>query len=62
MKALFNDPTKVPNYRTDIDQYPIDAAMENDIVEQISVELMRKMVRTADVISDSLDTVPNKQN
>ncbi len=62
VKALFNDPTKVPNYRTDIDQYPIDAAMENDIVEQISVELMRKMVRTADVISDSLDTVPNKQN
>lgn len=62
VKALFNDPTEVPNYRTDIDQYPIDAAMENDIVEQISVELMRKMVRTADVVSDSLDTVPNKQN
>jgi hypothetical protein len=60
VRAIFNDPTDVPNYRPDVDQYPIDAAMENDIVEVISTDLMRKMVKTPDVISDSQDTIPNK--
>lgn len=60
VRAIFNDPTKVPNYRIDVDQYPIDAAMENDIVEAISTDLMRKMVRVPDNISDSQDTIPNK--
>lgn len=62
VKALFNDPTEVPNYRPDIDQYPIDATLENDIVTTISNDLLKQMVRTPDVTSDSLDTVPNKQN
>lgn len=62
VKALFNDPTQVPNYRPDIDQYPIDAALENDIVTAITNDLLRQMVRTADVVSDSLDTIPNKPN
>ena len=60
VRAIFNDPTDVPNYRPDVDQYPIDAAMENEIVEAISTDLMRKMVKTPDVISDSQDTIPNK--
>lgn len=62
VKALFNDPTEVPNYRPDVDQYPIDATLENDIVTSISNDLLKQMVRTPDVTSDSLDTVPNKQN
>lgn len=62
VKALFNDPTEVPNYRPDVDQYPIDATLENDIVTTISNDLLKQMVRTPDVTSDSLDTVPNKQN
>jgi hypothetical protein len=62
VKALFNDPTQVPNYRPDVDQYPIDAALENDIVTAITNDLLRQMVRTADVVSDSLDTIPNKPN
>jgi len=62
VKGLFNNPTQVPNYRVDVDQYPIDATLENDIVNAVSTELLRQMVRTADVVSDSLDTVPNKTN
>jgi hypothetical protein len=60
VRAIFNDPTDVPNYRIDVDQYPIDAAMENEIVEAISTDLLRKTVRVADAISDSQDTIPNK--
>ena len=62
VKGLFNNPTQVPNYRVDVDQYPIDATLENDIVNAVSTELLRQMVRTADVVSDSLDTIPNKTN
>jgi hypothetical protein len=62
IKAFFNDPTEVPNYRKDVDQYPVDATLENDIVNAVTNDLLRQMVRTADVISDSLDTVPNKPN
>lgn len=62
IKAFFNDPTEVPNYRKDVDQYPIDAALENDIVNSVTTELLRQMVRTADTVSDSLDTIPNKTN
>lgn len=62
VKGFFNDPTEVPNYRRDVDQYPIDATLENDIVTNVSTELLRQMVRTGDIISDSLDTVPNKPN
>jgi hypothetical protein len=62
VKGLFNNPTQVPNYRVDVDQYPIDATLENDIVNAVSTELLSQMVRTADVVSDSLDTVPNKTN
>jgi len=62
VRALFNDPTEVPNYRRDIDQYPIDATLENDIVNTITNDLLKQMVRTSDVVSDSLDTIPNKPN
>jgi hypothetical protein len=34
--------------------------MENEIVEAISTDLLRKAVRVADAISDSQDTIPNK--
>lgn len=62
IRALFNDPTEVPNYRPDVDQYPIDATLENDIVNTITNDLLKQMVRTSDVVSDSLDTIPNKPN
>jgi hypothetical protein len=62
VKALFNIPTDVPNYRVDIDEYPLDESLVNDIVQAITTDLMRKMVRVPDTISDSMDTIPNKVN
>ena len=62
VRAMFNDPTQVPNYRRDVDEYPIDATLENDIVNAVVTELLRQMVRTPDTTSDSMDTVPNRPN
>ena len=56
VKAIFNDPTQVPNYREDIDQYPIDATLEVELVEMVVNDLMRKFVRVPDTISDSTET------
>ena len=56
VKAIFNDPTQVPNYREDVDQYPIDATLEVELVEMVVNDLMRKFVRVPDTISDSTET------
>lgn len=61
IKAIFNNPTTVPNYRKDVDQYPLDAVTENEVVEMVSVDLLKKITSVApDYISDSQNTLPRR--
>jgi len=61
IRAIFNNPTAVPNYRKDVDQYPLDAVTENEVVEMISVDLLKKITVVApDYISDSQNTLPRR--
>lgn len=56
VRAMVNDPTQVPNYRKDVDQYPVDAVLENDIVEMVSLDILKKSTLRPDVVSDSQDS------
>lgn len=61
IRAIFNDPTAVPNYRKDVDQYPLDAVTENEVVEMVAMDLLRKLAgKVPDYISDSQDTLPRR--
>lgn len=61
IKAIFNNPTTIPNYRKDVDQYPLDAVTENEVVEMVSVDLLKKITMVApDYVSDSQNTIPRR--
>lgn len=53
--ALFNDPTAVPNYRKDVDQYPLDGVAEHEVVDAVSKDLLGKNIGIPDMISDSAE-------
>ncbi len=56
IKLIANDPLAVPNYRPDIDHFPVDAVTENDIVEMVAINLLKNIRgMVPDVISDSQD-------
>lgn len=55
IRGMFNDPTEVPGFRKDTDAYPVDATLRKDIVEMVSIDLLKKIRITPDYISDGQD-------
>jgi len=55
VKAIFNDPTEVPGYRKDTDRYPVDAAVERELIELIVTSTINKLRQPADLVSNSQD-------
>lgn len=55
IRGMFNDPTEVPGFRKDTDDYPVDATLRKEIVEMVSIDLLKKIRVAPDYISDSQD-------
>lgn len=55
IRGMFNDPTDVPGFRKDTDAYPVDALLRKEIVEMVSIDLLKKIRITPDYISDGQD-------
>lgn len=45
VRAIFNNPTTIPNFDKDKDHYPVDANTKKDIVDMITQDLLRKTSR-----------------
>lgn len=54
-KGIFNDPTLVPNFRKDLDEYPVDRNVARDIIEMIAMDLLRGSRVPTDYVSDGAD-------
>ena len=57
VRGIFNHPTEVPGFRVDSDTYPVDAFVRKELVEMVTLDIMRKMRIAPDYISDSQDKV-----
>jgi hypothetical protein len=55
IRGIFNNPVEVPGFRKDVDLYPIDANVKKDLVEMVTLDLIRKIRVAPDYISDSVD-------
>jgi hypothetical protein len=55
VRAIFNTPTLVPGFRKDVDWYPVDSNLKKDIVEMVTMDMLRKNKTAPDYISDSQD-------
>lgn len=45
VRAMFNNPTTIPNFDKTIDHYPVDAGLKREIVEFVSGDLFKKTQR-----------------
>lgn len=56
VRAIFNIPSEVPGYREDVDMYPIDSSLKNEIIQRVSEDLLRGPMRVnPDFVSDGAD-------
>ena len=60
VRAIFNVPTLVPGFRKDTDWYPVDSNLRRDIVEMVTMDMLRKNRNAPDYISDSQDKPTTK--
>lgn len=42
VRGMFNNPTTIPNFDKDADHYPVDESLKKDIVEMITMDMLRK--------------------
>jgi hypothetical protein len=60
IRGIFNNPVEVPGFRKDVDLYPVDANVKKDLVEMVTLDLLRKIRVMPDYISDSVDKPTTK--
>jgi hypothetical protein len=60
IRGIFNNPVEVPGFRKDKDWYPVDANVKKDLVEMVTLDLLRKTRVPPDYISDSVDKPTTK--
>lgn len=58
VRAMFNDPTTIPNYDEQLDPYPVDANLKKDIVEMVVLDLIRKINQPTVNNPESLGITP----
>ena len=42
VRAMFNNPITIPNFDKLIDHYPVDEMLKKDIVEMVTMDMLRK--------------------
>ena len=47
VRAMFNNPTTIPNFDKELDHYPVDESLKKDIVEMITMDMLRKTATTS---------------
>lgn len=47
VRAMFNNPTTIPNFDKELDHYPVDETLKKDIVEMITMDMLRKTAPVA---------------
>lgn len=55
VRLITANPTDISTYRKDVDPYPVDGKTAAEIIEMVSLDLIRKTPGPADYISDSQD-------
>ncbi len=45
VRAMFNNPTTIPNFNKDTDHYPVDENLKHDIIQMVTQDLFRKTTR-----------------
>ena len=58
VRAMFNNPTTIPNFDKYVDHYPVDANLKHDIVEMVTADLFRKTTRVAEPGTDNINKIP----
>jgi hypothetical protein len=48
VRAMFNNPTTIPNFNKDTDHYPVDENLKHDIIQMVTQDLFRKTTRPAE--------------
>jgi len=47
VRAMFNNPVTIPNFDKLLDHYPVDEALKKDIVEMVTLDMLRKTAPNA---------------
>lgn len=58
VRAMFNNPTTIPNFDKTIDHYPVDSNLKREIVELVTADLMRKTQRPVEITNTNQSEIP----
>ena len=58
VRAMFNNPTTIPNFDKELDHYPVDENLKKDIVEMITLDLLRKTRVPVEQNNDNQTNIP----
>ena len=58
VRAMFNNPTTIPNYDKELDHYPVDSMLKKDIVEMVTLDLLRKTRVPVEPGNDNQTSIP----
>jgi hypothetical protein len=58
VRAMFNNPTTIPNFDKETDHYPVDASIKKDIVEMVTIDLLRKTRVPVEPGNDNQTSIP----
>lgn len=58
VRAMFNNPTTIPNFDKTIDHYPVDSNLKREIVELVTGDLIRKTQRPVEISNNNQTEIP----
>lgn len=58
VRAMFNNPTTIPNFNKETDHYPVDQNVKKDIVEMVTLDLLRKTRMPVEPNNDNQTSIP----
>lgn len=58
VRAMFNNPTTIPNFDKTIDHYPVDSNLKREIVDLVTGDLIRKTQRPVEITNTNQTEIP----
>ena len=58
VRAMFNNPTTIPNFDKTSDHYPVDSNLKREIVELVTADLIRKTQRPVELTRTTQTEIP----
>lgn len=58
VRAMFNNPTTIPNFDKTTDHYPVDSNLKREIVELVTADLIRKTQRPVELSRTTQTEIP----